>query len=105
MRAVIVDSPGGPEQMRVAELPDPAFGADEVLIDVVATAVNRADLLQRQGQYHPPPGASEVLGLECSGRIAASRRSGARVGPSVTRCAHCSRAAGTRLALRCRLAA
>ncbi len=70
MRAVIVESPGGPEQMRVAELPDPALGVDEVLIDVVATAVNRADLLQRQGHYHPPPGASEVMGLECSGRIA-----------------------------------
>ena len=71
MRAVIVDSPGGPEQMRMAELPDPAIGADEVLIAVAATAVNRADLLQRQGHYQPPPGVSEVMGLECSGRIAA----------------------------------
>ncbi len=71
MRAVIVDSPGGPEQLRVVELADPAFGPDDVLIDVVATAVNRPDLLQRQGHYPPPPGASEVPGLECSGRIAA----------------------------------
>ena len=46
-------------------------GPGEVLIDVVASAVNRADLLQRQGHYPPPPGASEIIGLECAGRIAA----------------------------------
>src|SRR4051812_2537124 len=53
-----------------SEVPDPQPGPGEVLIEVVASAVNRADLLQRQGFYPPPPGASEVLGLECSGRIA-----------------------------------
>src|SRR5947207_9638300 len=53
------------------EVPDPAPGAGEVVVDVVASAVNRADLLQRQGFYPPPPGASETLGLECSGRISA----------------------------------
>lgn len=54
-----------------AEAPDPEPGPGEVLLDVVAAAVNRADLLQRQGYYPPPPGASETLGLECSGVIAA----------------------------------
>ena len=57
--------------MEWAEVPDPVAGPGEVLIDVVASAVNRADLLQRQGHYPPPPGASEILGLECAGRIAA----------------------------------
>ena len=52
-------------------MPDPVAGPGEVVIDVVASAVNRADLLQRQGHYPPPPGASEIIGLECSGRIAA----------------------------------
>ena len=70
MRAVVNDSPGGPEVLRLAEIPDPALQADEVLIEVVASGVNRADLLQRQGFYPPPVGASTILGLECSGRIA-----------------------------------
>jgi NADPH2:quinone reductase len=72
MRAVTFDSPGDPSVLRVAEVPDPpAPGPGEVLIDVAATAVNRADLLQRMGFYNPPPGASAILGLECSGRVAA----------------------------------
>jgi NADPH2:quinone reductase len=72
MRAVTFDEPGGPEVLNVSTVADPPPpGPGEVLIDVVATAVNRADLLQRQGHYAPPPGASDVLGLECSGRIAA----------------------------------
>src|SRR4051794_9775643 len=54
-----------------SEVPDPEPGPGEVLVEVVASAVNRADLLQRQGFYPPPPGASEILGLECSGRISA----------------------------------
>ncbi len=70
MRAVIADGAGGPEVLSVADVPDVAPAPGEVAIDVVATAVNRADLLQRQGFYPPPPGASETLGLECSGRIA-----------------------------------
>jgi putative PIG3 family NAD(P)H quinone oxidoreductase len=69
MRAVTLDGSGGPEVMRWAEVPDPVCGPGEVVVDVVATAVNRADLLQRQGFYPPPPGASEVLGLECSGIV------------------------------------
>lgn len=55
----------------LTEVPDPQPRSGEVLIDVAATAVNRADLLQRLGFYPPPAGASEILGLECSGRIAA----------------------------------
>ena len=70
MRAVHRDGDGGPEVLRVVERPDERPGAGEVAIDVAATAVNRADLLQRQGFYPPPPGASEVIGLECSGTIA-----------------------------------
>jgi putative PIG3 family NAD(P)H quinone oxidoreductase len=70
MRAVIADGAGGPEVLSVGELPDVPPGAGEVAIEVAATAVNRADLLQRQGFYPPPPGATETLGLECSGRIA-----------------------------------
>ena len=69
MRAVIAPDPGGFEALTVADLPDPEPGPGEVVIDVVASAVNRADTLQRQGFYPPPKGASDVLGLECSGRI------------------------------------
>ncbi|KQZ76092.1 NAD(P)H-quinone oxidoreductase [Nocardioides sp. Root151] len=71
MRAVIVTEPGGPEALTVVDLPDPEPAPGEVVVRVVATAVNRADTLQRQGFYPPPPGASDVLGLECSGTIAA----------------------------------
>src|SRR3954471_2333006 len=71
MRAVTVAEPGGPEVLGWGEVPDPVCGPGEVIVDVVATAVNRADLLQRQGYYPPPEGASEILGLECSGTVAA----------------------------------
>ncbi|MDQ4051254.1 MAG: NAD(P)H-quinone oxidoreductase [Actinomycetota bacterium] len=71
MRAVLADGAGGPEVLSVAEAPGIEPGPGEVAIAVTATAVNRADLLQRQGFYPPPPGASDVLGLECSGEIAA----------------------------------
>jgi putative PIG3 family NAD(P)H quinone oxidoreductase len=70
MRAVIVASPGGPEQLHVEDQPDPVIGDGEVLIAVAAAGVNRADLLQRMGHYPPPPGASDILGLEVSGRVA-----------------------------------
>src|SRR4051795_9853722 len=69
MRAVVVREPGGPDVLEWGEAPDPVCGPDEVLIDIVAAAVNRADLMQRQGFYPPPPGASEILGLECSGIV------------------------------------
>jgi putative PIG3 family NAD(P)H quinone oxidoreductase len=71
MRAVTLPTFGGPEALTLAEVPDAVAGPGEVLVDVVATAVNRADLLQRQGFYNPPPGASPYPGLECSGRISA----------------------------------
>ncbi|MFH8794065.1 NAD(P)H-quinone oxidoreductase [Streptomyces sp. NPDC017941] len=71
MYAITIPEPGGPEALQWAEVPDPVPGEGEVLIDVVASAVNRADLLQRQGFYEPPPGSSPYPGLECSGRIAA----------------------------------
>jgi putative PIG3 family NAD(P)H quinone oxidoreductase len=70
MHAITISEPGGPEVLVWAEVPDPVPGAGEVLVEVVASAVNRADLLQRQGFYEPPPGASPYPGLECSGRIA-----------------------------------
>jgi putative PIG3 family NAD(P)H quinone oxidoreductase len=70
MRAVVVDEPGGPEVMQVREVPDPEPKPNEVLVRVAATAVNRADLLQRQGNYPPPAGAAPYLGLEVSGTIA-----------------------------------
>jgi putative PIG3 family NAD(P)H quinone oxidoreductase len=71
MYAITMREPGGPDVLEWAEVPDPLAGPGQVVVDVVASAVNRADLLQRQGHYPPPPGASEIIGLECSGRIAA----------------------------------
>ncbi|MCP2164415.1 NAD(P)H-quinone oxidoreductase [Goodfellowiella coeruleoviolacea] len=71
MHAITVREPGGPEVLEWTEVNEPAPGAGEVLIDVAATAVNRADLMQRQGFYPPPPGASDIIGLECAGTIAA----------------------------------
>jgi putative PIG3 family NAD(P)H quinone oxidoreductase len=71
MHAITITEPGGPEVLRWTEQPDPQPGVGEVVLDVVATAVNRADLLQRQGNYAPPPGVTDVPGLECSGRVAA----------------------------------
>jgi putative PIG3 family NAD(P)H quinone oxidoreductase len=74
MRAVLVTEPGDVDVLVWGDAPDPQPAADELLIEVAATAVNRADLLQRQGFYPPPPGASELLGLECSGSVAAVGR-------------------------------
>ena len=71
MRAVTLPSYGDASVLTLADVPEPVAGPFEVLVDVVATAVNRADLLQRQGLYPPPPGAPPYPGLECSGRIAA----------------------------------
>lgn len=68
MRGIVVDGPG---QLRWQEIPDPVVGAGEVLIAVRAAGVNRADLLQAAGLYPPPPGASDVVGLEVSGTVAA----------------------------------
>lgn len=71
MKAVVCQQSGGPEVLQIAELPEPVPGPQHLLIDVRATALNRADLLQRRGLYPPPPGESEILGLECSGVVAA----------------------------------
>ncbi|MGH3743651.1 MAG: NAD(P)H-quinone oxidoreductase [Mycobacteriales bacterium] len=71
MRAIVVSEPGGPESLAWSETSDPTAGPGEVVVDVAASAVNRADLLQRQGLYPPPRGASTVLGMECSGVISA----------------------------------
>jgi putative PIG3 family NAD(P)H quinone oxidoreductase len=72
VRAIVPSGPGGPEVLAYVEVADPVAGPGEVLLDVAATAVNRADLLQRQGHYPPPPGASDILGLECSGTVAST---------------------------------
>ena len=76
MRAVVVPEPGGPQALRLVRRPDPSPGPGELLVRVMATSVNRADVLQRQGRYPPPAGATEVLGLEAAGEVAA-------VGPDV----------------------
>lgn len=78
MRAIVADEPGDASVLRVGEAPDPVTRDGEVLIRVAAAGVNRADLLQRMGLYPPPPGASAILGLECSGEVVS-------VGASVTR--------------------
>ncbi len=78
MRAVLCREAGGPGVLELKEMPDPQPKAGEVVIDVAASAVNRADLMQREGRYPPPKGESDVLGLECSGIISA-------VGDGVTR--------------------
>jgi putative PIG3 family NAD(P)H quinone oxidoreductase len=70
VRAILLDGAGGPEVLRYGEAPDPRPGPGEVVLEVTATAVNRADLMQREGRYPPPPGASEILGLEASGVVA-----------------------------------
>lgn len=78
MKAVYISEPGGPEVLEVREVQAPVAGPGEVLIDVVAAGLNRADVQQRKGFYPPPPGASEVPGLEVSGRISG-------FGPGVTK--------------------
>lgn len=71
MRAVVITEPGGPDVLDVEDVPAPEPAAGEVLVEVAASAVNRADVLQRQGHYPPPSGAPPYPGLECSGTIAA----------------------------------
>lgn len=78
MKAVVFSHRGGPDVLHVADVPEPQLGERQLLIDVHATALNRADLLQRRGLYPPPPGASDILGLECSGVVA-------QVGPGAAR--------------------
>ncbi|MHA7263185.1 NAD(P)H-quinone oxidoreductase [Arthrobacter sp. TMN-37] len=70
MKAVVIRGPGGPEMLELREVPDPEPKPGEVMIDVVAAGLNRADVQQRRGVYPPPPGASEYPGLEVSGTVA-----------------------------------
>ena len=72
MRAVEIASPGGPEQLRIGSRPTPRPGAGEVLVKVAAAGVNRPEIVQRKGLYPPPPGASDIPGLEISGTIVAA---------------------------------
>ena len=69
MKAIICDGYGGPEVLKVGERPLPTLGEGDVLIKVIYSALNRADCMQRKGNYPPPPGATDVLGLECLGKI------------------------------------
>jgi putative PIG3 family NAD(P)H quinone oxidoreductase len=77
MHAITIPSPGGPEALVWAEVPDAVAATGEVVVEVAASSVNRADIVQRQGHYPPPPGAAPYPGLECSGVIA-------ELGPGVT---------------------
>jgi putative PIG3 family NAD(P)H quinone oxidoreductase len=77
MKAVIVEKPGDESALKLGEVPEPKIKPDELLIRVHAAGVNRADIMQRQGFYPPPYGASEIIGLECAGEVEA-------VGNSVT---------------------
>lgn len=77
MHAIVATVPGDADVLAWQEVPDPVAGPGEVVVEVAAAAVNRADVLQRQGLYPPPPGAPEWLGLECSGTVT-------EIGPGVT---------------------
>ena len=70
MKAITLPEPGGPEALVLDDVPDPMPRPGEVVVEVVAAGVNRADLMQRQGHYDPPPGSSAYPGLEVSGRVA-----------------------------------
>ncbi len=69
MRAIEIRNPGGPEELVITDLPTPLPGVGEVLIKVTAAGINRPDVMQREGKYPPPPGASDILGLEVAGII------------------------------------
>src|SRR5712671_7586456 len=82
MKAILIDQPGDESVLKLGDAPDPRPGPADLLIKVKYAALNRADLMQRQGFYPPPPGASPILGLECAGEVAAigTEVSGWRVG-------------------------
>jgi putative PIG3 family NAD(P)H quinone oxidoreductase len=69
VHAIVITEPGAPEVLQWLEVPDPEPGPDDVLVQVAASALNRADLMQRQGLYPPPPGAPPYPGMECSGTV------------------------------------
>src|SRR5436189_2942646 len=70
MIAIAISRPGGPDVLRPIELPVPQPGETDVLIKIAAAGVNRPDLMQREGKYPPPPGASDIPGLEVAGTVA-----------------------------------
>ena len=72
MQAIAIAEPGGPEVLRLEERPVPRPGPGQVLVEVAFAGVNRPDVLQRLGRYPPPPGASDILGLEIAGTVAAA---------------------------------
>ena len=82
MRAILIDKPGAEDVMHLGEVPAPVLAPGELRLRVAAAAVNRADLMQRQGFYPPPPGASPILGMECAGTVSevAAGVSGWKVG-------------------------
>ncbi len=86
MTVIEIAAPGGPEQLKIARRPMPSPGEGEVLVKVAAAGVNRPDVMQRQGRYPPPPGASDLPGLEIAGEIAAlgSKVAGLSIGDKVT---------------------
>jgi NADPH2:quinone reductase len=86
MTVIEIAAPGGPEQLKLAHRPVPRPGDGEVLVRVAAAGVNRPDVMQRQGRYPPPPGASDIPGLEIAGEIVAlgPKVSGVSVGDKVT---------------------
>lgn len=88
MHAITIPEPGGPEALVWAEVPDPVPGEGEVLVEVVASAVNRADVLQRQGFYNPPPGRRRIPAWNAPGGSPPSDP-GSPAGPSATRCVRC----------------
>jgi NADPH2:quinone reductase len=94
MRFVGLTGPGGPEVLEIRTMPTPVPRAHEVVIKVAAAGINRPDILQRQGKYPPPPGASPILGLEVAGVVAAVRAKTPR-SKSARRCARSFRAAAT----------
>ncbi|GJM39363.1 MAG: NAD(P)H quinone oxidoreductase [Acidimicrobiales bacterium] len=85
MRAIVLEEKGGPEVLQVRDVPDPIAGPEEVVVQIVSTAVNRADLLQRMGLYPGPPMEHEIPGLEYAGRVvsAGERVDGVAVGDAV----------------------
>jgi NADPH:quinone reductase len=86
MTVIEIAAPGGPEQLRAARRPTPKPGDGEVLVRVAAAGVNRPDVMQRQGKYPPPPGASDIPGLEIAGEVVAlgAKAAGVALGDQVT---------------------
>ena len=82
MKAILIETPGDESALKLGDTPEPRPGPEDLLIKVKYAALNRADLMQRQGFYPAPPGASPILGLECAGEVTAigSEVSGWRVG-------------------------